>query len=175
METPDTASGFTSADDETILKLKAENKTWAQIGEVVNGKDKNELRERYKELMAKKGESAAPAPVSPASDPGNAADTEEGGVRKGKGKGGKGKQFRPPLGVKEQVKEMEQDEAAPLRDENAKRGGNVILFDPDDGLDLEDVGYPNWPTRCCELIFCYYSWSSPIKSLRSTKGVNGLE
>ncbi|KAG6989912.1 hypothetical protein G7Y79_00061g092990 [Physcia stellaris] len=66
--TPEPAADFSAADDEAILKLKGENKTWAEIGEVVKGKDKNELRKRYKELMAKNGGSAAPAPASPSSE-----------------------------------------------------------------------------------------------------------
>ena len=117
------------------MKLKGENKTWAEIGEVVKGKDKNELRERYKELMAKKGGSAVPAPASPTSEAGTAAAAAGGGgAKKEKGKGGKGKQKAEAPGIKEQGKKMEEGEGSALQTERP-----VIYFDEEDGLSIEDV------------------------------------
>lgn len=136
---PEPAAGFSATDDEAILKLKGENKSWAEIGEVVKGKDKNELRERYKELMAKNGGSAASAPATP-SEAGTAAATTGGGessggwAKKEKGKGGKGKQKAEAAGVKEQGKKMEEGEGTALQTERP-----VIYFDEADGLSIEDV------------------------------------
>ena len=130
---------FTQADDEALLRLKAENKSWAQIGEVVKGKEKNELRERYKELMAKNGESTAPAAAGPTSESSNGTANDgggrSGGGKKEKGQGGKGKAKGEAVGVKEQGMRMEAGEGRLLYQRP------VVYLDPDDFLTLDEVCY----------------------------------
>ena len=128
---------FTPADDEAILRLKAENKTWAQIGEVVKGKDKHELRDRYKALMAKNGGGTAPAAASPTSESSSSTAVDRGGHngngKKEKGKGGKGKAKEEPMGVKEQGMRMEAGEGRLLYQRP------IVYLDDDDVLSVDEV------------------------------------
>ncbi|KAL8793254.1 MAG: hypothetical protein Q9195_004191 [Heterodermia aff. obscurata] len=135
---PDPA--FTPADDEAILRLKAENKSWAQIGEVVKGKEKNELRDRYKELMAKNGGSTAQAATSPTSESSNGMAIDGGGARSGggkkeKGQAGKGKAKGEAVGVKEQGMRMEAGEGRLLSQRP------VIYMDENDELSIDELRY----------------------------------
>src|ERR1700712_1680620 len=57
----DKNDGWSKEQDENILKMKGENKTWKEICEVVKA-TKKEVQERYKELQGtKKGTGAASA------------------------------------------------------------------------------------------------------------------
>ncbi|KAL8823029.1 MAG: hypothetical protein Q9191_006248 [Dirinaria sp. TL-2023a] len=123
---PEKGAAWTQADDETLMKMKADRKTWAQIGEAIKGRGKNELRERYKELLEKQGgdAKAADAAKSMAS---NAEGKETG--KKGKGKEGKGVGKAGDEGKgKHKVIDGPPDNGRPK-----------IYFDEKDGLGIEDV------------------------------------
>ena len=109
---------WTQADDDTLLKMKAENKSWAAIEGVVKGRGKNALKERYKELMAKKG-AESPKEGGEASSPESHID---GSKAKGKGKEG------------HKGKEMQENKDGP-----PNNGRPLIHFDEHDGLSLDDV------------------------------------
>ncbi|KAL8708986.1 MAG: hypothetical protein Q9220_006195 [cf. Caloplaca sp. 1 TL-2023] len=83
---------FTTAEDIVLLQLKTQDKTWKEIGDVLTGRDKDELRNRYKEIHPQTAptaqESAAPATATADPDPKPAAETN---TKKQKG-GGKQQQ-----------------------------------------------------------------------------------
>lgn len=85
---------FTPAEDIVLLSLKAQNKPWKDIGEVLVGRDKDELKNRYKDIGGANGGEGGEADKEGAS----AGQPNEGKGNKGKqqkgdwGKKGKGKQ-----------------------------------------------------------------------------------
>ncbi|KAL8985813.1 MAG: hypothetical protein Q9177_004339 [Variospora cf. flavescens] len=100
------------AEDVALLSLKAQNKTWKEIGDLLVGRDKDELRNRYKEIggpLANAGEGGGGASGGgeAAKDGATAAEGQSngeksankgkqqkgdgGGKNKGKGKQGEGK------------------------------------------------------------------------------------
>ena len=106
----------------------------------MKGKDKHELRERYKALMAENGGSTAPAAASPTSESSSATTVDGGGGRSGggkkeKGRGGKGKAKEEAAGVKEQGMRMEAGEGRLLHQRP------LIYIDEDDDLSLDEVCY----------------------------------
>ncbi|KAG8533488.1 uncharacterized protein KY384_002271 [Bacidia gigantensis] len=72
----ETAPGWTTAQDETIMRMKAAGKTWREIEGAVGKTDRNEVRQRYKDLMAQKHGSAGGGATP--------KDEDEGGKGKGK-------------------------------------------------------------------------------------------
>ncbi|KAL9614077.1 MAG: hypothetical protein Q9167_001431 [Letrouitia subvulpina] len=81
------AKAWTPLEDAALLGLKAQNKSWKEIGEIILGRDKDELRNRYKELNPN-------ATADGGKDKGNsvngAKDVTGGKNESGKGKKGKG-------------------------------------------------------------------------------------
>ncbi|KAI4139765.1 MAG: hypothetical protein L6R39_006128 [Caloplaca ligustica] len=93
---------FTPAEDVALLSLKGQNKPWKEIAEVLVGRDKDELRHRYKEIggvvggnageAGKQGATVEPvkegaAPAQPNQGKGNKGKQQKGeGGKKGKGK-----------------------------------------------------------------------------------------
>ena len=122
---PEKPAEWTEADDDALVKMKGENKTWAEIEEVVKGRDRDALKGRYRELMARKG---AEAPKSEASSPESKTDGKKG---RGKGKEGKegGKEGR-------KGKDMQENKDSP-----PNNGRPMIHFDEKDGLSIEDVRF----------------------------------
>ena len=87
---------FTPAEDVALLSLKAQNKTWKEIGDVLVGRDKDELRNRYKEIGGANGGGGSEA-AKEDNGAAAAAQSNEGKGKQGKQKGdggkkGKGKQ-----------------------------------------------------------------------------------
>ncbi|KAL8719789.1 MAG: hypothetical protein Q9225_003250 [Loekoesia sp. 1 TL-2023] len=81
---------WTPAEDVALLSLKGQNKTWKEIGDVLVGRDKDELRSRYKEI----GAASAGGGGEAAKNGGEAAaatQSDEGKGNKGKQKGDGGK------------------------------------------------------------------------------------
>ncbi|KAI4112419.1 MAG: hypothetical protein LQ345_006430 [Seirophora villosa] len=90
---------WTPAEDVALLSLKGQNKSWKEIGEVLVGRDKDELRDRFKEIggpnlsegsgggAAKDGAAASDGP-SDGGKGGNKGKQQkgDGGGKKGKGK-----------------------------------------------------------------------------------------
>ncbi|KAI4210790.1 MAG: hypothetical protein LQ351_006372 [Letrouitia transgressa] len=78
------AKAWTPLEDAALLGLKAQNKSWKEIGEIILGRDKDELRNHYKELN--------PNVIA---DGGKNKDNSVNGAKGGSGgsiKGGQGKQ-----------------------------------------------------------------------------------
>ncbi|KAL8741485.1 MAG: hypothetical protein Q9184_008378, partial [Pyrenodesmia sp. 2 TL-2023] len=79
---------FTPAEDVALLSLKAQNKTWKEIHEVLVERDFDELKSRFKEIGPTKGgqggEASKEGPVAGAAK-GNKQQKGDGG-KKGKGK-----------------------------------------------------------------------------------------
>lgn len=90
---------WTPAEDVALLSLKGQNKSWKEIGDVLVGRDKGELQNRFKEIggpnlsegsgsgAAKDGAAASDGP-SDGGKGGNKGKQQkgEGGGKKGKGK-----------------------------------------------------------------------------------------
>ena len=110
------------------MKMKAESKTWAQIGEVIKEKDKNDLRERYKKLLEKQGGEAKAHDASKSNASGNEGK-DTGKKSKGKGKEGQGVGKAGDKGKGKQE----------VMDGPPNKGRPKIYFDEKDGLSLEDV------------------------------------
>ena len=104
------------ADDDMLIKMKEEKKTWAEIEGAIKGKERDAIKARYKELMSKK---SVETPQAEADSPESKID-----VRKGKGKG------------KEERKSKEVQE---IKDNPPNNGRPLIHFDQADGLTIEDV------------------------------------
>ncbi|KAI4162006.1 MAG: hypothetical protein LQ342_004318 [Letrouitia transgressa] len=76
------AKAWTPLEDAALLGLKAQNKSWKEIGEIILGRDKDELLNRYKELSP-----------NTTADRGKDKDNSVNGAKDvtgGKGKTGKG-------------------------------------------------------------------------------------
>lgn len=103
----------------------------------MKGKEKNELRERYKQLMAKNGGGTAPAAASPTSESSSGTAVggggRSGGGKKEKGQGGKGKAKEEAAGVKEQGMRMEAGEGRLLYQRP------LVYVDENDDLSLDEV------------------------------------
>lgn len=125
---PEAGVTWTQADDEILMKMKADKKSWAEIGEVVKGKDKNELRERYKELLEKQGGAASAQQASQSKAVGT-GEKETGKKGKGKGKEGKGAGKGGDGGKGKHM----------ISDDPPNNGRPRIYFDEEDGLDIADV------------------------------------
>lgn len=89
-------AAWTAAEDVALISLKAQNKTWKEIGDVLVGREKEELRLRFKEIggtgSAEGGEAAKEGGAAM-----SGVQSSEGKDNKGKQKGeggkkGKGKQ-----------------------------------------------------------------------------------
>ena len=107
---------WTQADDHTLIKMKGEKKTWAEIEGAIKGKERDAIKARYKEIMSKK---SVETPQAEADSPESKID-----IRKGKGKG------------KEERKSREVQET---KDNPPNNGRPLIHFDEGDGLTIEDV------------------------------------
>ncbi|KAL8924090.1 MAG: hypothetical protein Q9208_004227 [Pyrenodesmia sp. 3 TL-2023] len=85
---------FTPAEDVALLSLKAQNKTWKDIHEVLVGRDFDELKKRFKEIGPAYGGQGGEAGKEGAADASNQAKGNKGKQQqKGEGgKKGKGKQ-----------------------------------------------------------------------------------
>ncbi|KAI4115395.1 MAG: hypothetical protein LQ338_007868, partial [Usnochroma carphineum] len=86
-------TSWTPAEDVALLSLKGQNKTWKEIGEILVGKDKDELRNRYKEIGGASGgeggepaKDGAAASAQPNAGKGNKGKQKGEGEQKGKGK-----------------------------------------------------------------------------------------
>lgn len=106
-----TKAPFTPAEDVALLSLKAQNKTWKDIHEVLVGRDFDELKNRFKEIGPVHGGQGGEA----SKDGAAAGASNEAKGNKGKqqqkgdgGKKGKGKQ--------EETKAEEKDEPAVVAD-----------------------------------------------------------
>ncbi|KAL8692083.1 MAG: hypothetical protein Q9218_002812 [Villophora microphyllina] len=74
---------WTPAEDFALVSLKGQDKSWKEIGDVLVGRDRDELRLRYKEIGPKEGTEA------PANNEKPQANNEKGKNGKQKGEGGK--------------------------------------------------------------------------------------
>lgn len=93
-------AAWTPAEDVALISLKAQNKTWKEIGDVLVGREREELRLRFKEIggvgsveggeAAKEGGAAAPVAQSNEGK-GNKGKQKGDGGKKGKGKQGDAK------------------------------------------------------------------------------------
>ncbi len=108
---------WSQADDDALVKMKADKETWAEIEEAVKGRSRDDLKARYRDLMVKKG---AEAEKSEASSPESKID-----VKKGKGKGREGRK----------VKETQESNGGPPNNGRPP----LIHFNEKDGLSVEDV------------------------------------
>ncbi|KAL9577888.1 MAG: hypothetical protein Q9212_006080 [Teloschistes hypoglaucus] len=95
------------ADDVAILRLKAQNKTWNEIADVLVGRSKNDLRLRYKEIGPKE------ATGGPASAGGNAVKDGQANNGKQKGPGGKKGKGKQASTVEEQQGEASNSASGP--------------------------------------------------------------
>ncbi|KAL9597514.1 MAG: hypothetical protein Q9219_005097 [cf. Caloplaca sp. 3 TL-2023] len=109
---------WTSAEDIALLALKGQNKTWKEISDVLVGRDKDELRHRFKEIGgATIGGANAGAGGEAAKEGGESAPAAEpkggkGSKGKQKGEGGKKGQGKPAAA-------NEESKAAPVAAETA--------------------------------------------------------
>lgn len=79
---------FSAADDETLLKMKADKKSWAEIAEVIKGKGIFELKGRYKKLLPNQRGDAKPAEAPKIDKKGKGKAKEgKGGSKEGKDEG----------------------------------------------------------------------------------------
>lgn len=100
---------WTAAEDVALLSLKAQNKPWKDIGDVLMGRDKDELRARYKEIGPGESVEAQKAPAAAQAN-GGAAQANVGKAKNGKQKGEGGKKGK---GKGEWNKENEKQEGPP--------------------------------------------------------------
>ena len=107
---------WTQADDDTLIKMKEEKKTWAEIEGAIEEKERDAIKARYKELMSKKSVETSQAE---ADSPESKID-----IRKGKGKG---------------KEERKSKEVQDTKDNPPNNGRPLIHFDQGDGLTIEDV------------------------------------
>jgi len=114
---PKKPTEWSQADDDALVKMKADKKTWAEIEEAVKGRSRDDLKARYRDLMVKKGAEAA---KSEESSPESKID-----VKKGKGKGKEGRK----------AKETQESNGGPPNNGRSP----LIHFDEKDGLSVEDV------------------------------------
>ncbi|KAL8662694.1 MAG: hypothetical protein Q9202_004478 [Teloschistes flavicans] len=76
---------WTPAEDVALLSLKAQNKTWKEIGQVLEGRGKDELRFRFKDIGPKQA-TDGPANNAVNEEKGKPTKQKGGGDKKGKGK-----------------------------------------------------------------------------------------
>ncbi|KAL9039084.1 MAG: hypothetical protein Q9214_005020 [Letrouitia sp. 1 TL-2023] len=105
------AKAWTPLEDAALLGLKAQNKSWKEIGEIILGRDKDELRNHYKELNPN-------ATAEGGKDKGNSVDGAK-DVTGGSNKGGKGKKGK---GAGEQKGQAKNDEPTDGAGEQAAKG-----------------------------------------------------
>ena len=74
---------WTALEDAALLQLKAQKKSWKDIGEVITGREEHELRNRYKELKPGRDEDKGKKETGGEDGKGTGAGTN--------GQGGKGK------------------------------------------------------------------------------------
>ena len=80
--------GWTEVQDALLIGLKAQNKTWKEIGALIEGKDTEDLRDRYKELIPKAEEKIEEKSADNSEE---IAPVESGGEEEKQEKGKKGK------------------------------------------------------------------------------------
>lgn len=114
---PEKPTEWSQADDDALLEMKADKKTWADIEEAFKGRSRDDMKARYRELMVKNG---AEATKSEASSPESKID-----VKKGKGKGKEGRK----------AKETQESNSGPPNNGRPP----LIQFNEKDGLSIEDV------------------------------------
>ncbi|KAL8939419.1 MAG: hypothetical protein Q9216_003363 [Gyalolechia sp. 2 TL-2023] len=106
-------AAWTQAEDFTLVSLKGQNKSWKEIGDVLVGREKDELRFRFKEIGgAAPGEGGEAAKEDGAAAKG--AQSDQGKGNKGKQKGDGGKKGKGQQGdTKEAAKNDEPAKDAP--------------------------------------------------------------
>jgi len=114
---PQKPAEWSQVDDDALVKMKGDKKTWADIEEVVKGRSRDDLKTRYRELMAKKGAEGA---KSEADSPESKID-----VQKGKAKGKEGRK----------AKETPENKGGPPNNGRPP----LIHFNEKDGLTFEEV------------------------------------
>lgn len=114
---PEKLTEWSQADDDALVKMKADKKTWAEIEEAFQGRSRDDMKARYRDLMVKKG---AETPKSEADSPESKID-----IKKGKGKG---KEAR-------KAKEGRESNGGPPNNGRPP----LINFNEKDGLSFEDV------------------------------------
>lgn len=122
---------WTDVQDALLLGLKALNKTWKEIGAMVEGKDTEDLRDRYAELTAvkTKGKKAEAA--------GEEANTPETTEEEGEGKKGgdkknnkKDKKQNKKKGDKGEASNQENnDEEATKKDKHGRKLRGILKLD----------------------------------------------
>ena len=149
----ETAPDWTFAMDFTLVGLKSQNKTWAEIGEAIPGKDKDALRARFKELQTAKVVAEEPKAESSAETKKDESKKEytckdcgkKNAEEKGKGKEkaqdkGKGKEKAEEKNLKSAMKK-------PAGPSQAKEGKEkvgdrpIIYVTPNDALDTHSVSH----------------------------------
>ncbi|KAL8747730.1 MAG: hypothetical protein Q9190_000429 [Brigantiaea leucoxantha] len=159
---------WTALEDAALLQLKAQKKSWKDIGEVITGREEHELRNRYKELKPGRDEDKGKKETGGEDGKGTGAGTNgQGGKGKKQGQkgqsndsgdknGGKGKEQGAteagsgPVNaaktgpVKKGILKKRSDgkieiELADIPDEATTLENRPIIYtDPDDDLSMED-------------------------------------
>lgn len=139
-----TNSAWAETDDQRLLGIKAQSKSWLEIETALKsrGKDREALKQRYRELfdadVKKKGErnggEGGKEGESSVNAQGNSKDKGK-GKDKEKGKGKEGKN-QPKKGVLKEGKGKGKGKEGDLKDIN---GRPVIYLDFSDDLSAEDV------------------------------------
>lgn len=134
------APAWTDVQDALLLGLKALNKSWKEIGAMVEGKDTEDLRDRYAELTAAKpkGKKAEAA----GEDTGTSETTEE------EGEGKKGGDKNTKKNKKQNKKKGDKGDASSNPDDNDKQGQNQDrklrgILKPDEATDETGAGQPD--------------------------------
>ncbi|MCJ1462870.1 hypothetical protein MMC07_001474 [Pseudocyphellaria aurata] len=153
-ETP----AWTDMQDALLIGLKKLNKTWKEIGALVEGKDTEDLRERYAELMAvKTGEKKTEAVVEQVKASGATGEKTEENQQKSKKFNKKANQQNGKKGEKGKTSDQEdKGEANPGNEKSHKpgkvavkpdgdgeqhihQGPAVIYADPEDGFSTREL------------------------------------
>lgn len=162
-ETP----AWTDMQDALLIGLKRLNKTWKEIGVLVEGKDTEDLRERYTELMAVKGEGkkaeAVVEPVKASDATGKETEDNQQKSKKFNKKANKQNEKKGDKGKTSDQKEQGEETPGNAKshkpgkdavgvskpdgdgEQQVHQGQAIIYVDPKDGFSSREVSFARFP------------------------------